>query len=67
VALASLRAGADLLLGPAAPDDVAMVLDRLERAVHDDALSAERVDASVRRVLALKHRLGLLADGRRDR
>ncbi|MBY0273956.1 hypothetical protein K2Z84_01350, partial [Candidatus Binatia bacterium] len=67
VALASLRAGADLLLGPASPDDVAMVLDRLERAVHDDALSAERVDASVRRVLALKHRLGLLADGRRDR
>lgn len=65
VALASLRAGTDLLLGPASPDDVTTILDRLERAVHDDQLSTERVDASVRRVLALKRRLGLLASWRR--
>ena len=60
VALASLLAGADLLLGPASPQDVAAILDRLERAVAAGELSRGRVDAAVRRVLALKARLGLL-------
>lgn len=60
VALASLLAGADLLLGPASPDDVRAILDRLERAVADGELDGSRVDAALRRVLALKARLGLL-------
>ena len=60
VALASILAGADLLLGPASPQDVAAILDRLERAVADGELDRGRVDASVRRVLELKARLGLL-------
>lgn len=60
LALASLRAGADLLLGPASPQDVAAIVDRLERAVADGELDAGRVDAAVRRVLVLKARLGLL-------
>lgn len=60
VALASLLAGADLLLGPASPDDVTAILDRLEHAVSRGELGRKRVDGSVRRVLALKRRLGLL-------
>ena len=60
VALASLLAGTDLLMGPASPQDVTAILDRLERAVAQRELSAARVDASVRRILALKARLGLL-------
>lgn len=60
VALSSLLAGADLLLGPASPKDVAAILDRLESAVTDGELDRGRVEASVRRVLALKAQLGLL-------
>lgn len=60
VALASLLAGTDLLMGPASPGDVEAILDRLERAVADGDLAPDRVDAAARRVLALKARLGLL-------
>jgi beta-N-acetylhexosaminidase len=63
VALASLLAGTDLLMGPASSGDVEAILDRLERAVSDGDLAPGRVDAAARRVLALKARLGLLGRG----
>ena len=47
-------------LGPASPQDVTAILDRLERAVADGELDRGRVDTSVRRLLELKARLGLL-------
>ncbi len=53
-------AGADLLLQPADP---AATIDALERAVRDGRVSEARLDRSVRKVLALKQRLGLF--GRR--
>ena len=56
---ASVRAflaGADLLLQPADP---AAAIAAMEAAVADSAISAERLDASVRRVLQAKRDLGL--------
>jgi beta-N-acetylhexosaminidase len=51
-------AGADLLLQPADP---AATLDAMERAVASGAITTERLDASVRRVLEAKRSLGLFA------
>lgn len=51
-------AGADLLLQPADP---AATIDALERAVRDGRVSEARLDRSVRKVLALKQRLGLFS------
>jgi len=51
-------AGADLLLQPA---DAPATVDALERAVREGRVSEARLDQSVRKVLALKQRLGLFA------
>ena len=59
-ALRALQAGADILL---MPPDPAGLIDALGAAVRDGTLSQTRVDASVRRVLRLKQRLGLLQPG----
>jgi beta-N-acetylhexosaminidase len=55
-AVKALIAGADLLLQPADPRPT---LDSLERAYRDGRITIERIDLSVRRVLALKQKLGL--------
>ncbi len=52
----ALIAGADLLLQPADPG---ATIDAVERAVRQGRVSEDRLDQSVRRVLALKQRLGL--------
>ena len=52
----ALLAGADLLLQPADP---AATIDAVERAVRDGRVSEARIDRSVRKILALKARLGL--------
>src|SRR5262245_17533729 len=52
----ALIAGADLLLQPADPR---ATVDGIERAVRDGRVSEGRLDQSVRKVLALKQRLGL--------
>ena len=51
-------AGADLLLQPADPG---AAIDAMARAVDRGEITRERLDSSVRRVLAIKRRLGLLA------
>ena len=51
-------AGADLLLQPADPG---AAIDAMARAVERGEITSERLDSSVRRVLAIKRRLGLLA------
>ncbi len=55
-AVKALIAGADLLLQPADPR---AALDSLEQAYRDGRITVERIDVSLRRVLALKERLGL--------
>src|SRR5437773_375149 len=50
-------AGSDLLLMPADPDSA---LNAMTAAVASGRISRERLDQSVRRLLEIKHRLGLL-------
>jgi beta-N-acetylhexosaminidase len=52
----ALEAGADVLLSP---KDVPTAVDAVVAAVESGRLTRERVDASVRRILTLKARLGL--------
>jgi beta-N-acetylhexosaminidase len=54
----ALLAGADLLLQPADP---AATIDAVEQAVRAGRVSEVRLDRSVRKILALKERLGLFA------
>jgi beta-N-acetylhexosaminidase len=55
-AVLALAAGADLLLQPAG---AATAVNAIVRAVESGRISRERLDRSVRRVLAVKQRLGL--------
>ena len=58
-AVEGVEAGDDLLLMPdSLPDSVRAVLD----AVRDGAISEQRIDESVTRILTLKDRLGLFTD-----
>jgi beta-N-acetylhexosaminidase len=54
----AIQAGADVLL-QVMPDDVPIVVDALVAAVTDGRIDEARLDASVRRVLHAKARLGL--------
>jgi beta-N-acetylhexosaminidase len=58
IAVGALLAGADVLLQPADPY---AIVDAVDAAIRDGRLSEARVDQSVRKVLALKRRFGLLA------
>src|SRR5215467_7368051 len=55
-AVRAVLAGADCLLMPPVPD---AAFEALERAVQSGRISRERLDASVRRILEAKARLGL--------
>lgn len=57
-AVRAFTAGSDLLLMPADPDSA---IAAMAAAVTSGRISAARLDASVRRVLQAKHRLGLFA------
>lgn len=54
---ASINAGVDMYM---VPFDYERFMDTLERHVHSGRVSLERVDDAVRRILAVKVRLGLL-------
>jgi beta-glucosidase-like glycosyl hydrolase/CubicO group peptidase (beta-lactamase class C family) len=62
-AVKAVKAGADLIL---LPPQTGVAIDALVRAVRDGELSAERIDASVLRILEAKERLGLHRDRRVD-
>jgi beta-glucosidase-like glycosyl hydrolase len=59
-ALAAWLAGHDWLLGAKTAQDVADIVARATRAVASGELGVDRIDRSLRRVLALKERVGLL-------
>ncbi len=63
VPVMALLAGADLLL---MPPDFRLARDAVLAAVESGELTEERVDASVRRLLELKHRRGIVADAMTD-
>ena len=54
-AVMCLKAGADIVL---MPEDLPLAFEAVVKAVEDGTLSEERIDESVRRVLALKQSLG---------
>jgi len=55
----ALEAGADLLL---LPSDFTGALEAVEKAVREGRISEERIDESLRRVLFLKEKYGLIQD-----
>lgn len=57
VVVGALMAGADIML---VPPDLPAAFDAVMTAVDDGKLELAQIDASVRRILALKQRLGLL-------
>ena len=61
----ALEAGADVLL-QMMPDDVPVLIDAVLEAVQSGRLTESRIDASVRRILNAKQRLGLHENARVD-
>jgi len=62
-AVAAVKAGADILLKPA---DTRRAVAAVVAAVERGEITPERIEASARRVLELKARLGLMSDPRVD-
>jgi beta-N-acetylhexosaminidase len=62
-AVRAVEAGADLLLQPPHPRQA---IDAVERAVKSGRLGEARIDASVRRILAAKERLGIARNAQVD-
>jgi len=60
-AVLAITAGDDLLMGPSTPQGVASIFEAIKQAVTLRALSVARIDESVRHILMLKYKLGLLA------
>lgn len=59
-AVLAIKAGCDLLMGAASPDDVAAMVQGIKQAISAGQLSVQRIDESVRRILMLKFQAGLL-------
>jgi beta-N-acetylhexosaminidase len=56
----AIQAGCDFLMGPGDPVTMGDMIDALKTAVISGRISRARIDQSVRRILALKYRFGLL-------
>ena len=56
----AVEAGCDILMGAASPQDVASMFQGIKQAYNSGAISMQRIDDSVRRILTLKYELGLL-------
>jgi len=56
----AIEAGDDLLMGASTLQDVATMIQGIKQAMASGAISAARIDDSVRRILTLKFELGLL-------
>jgi len=56
----AVMAGCDLLMGASTPQDVASMIQGIKQAYNTGAISMQRIDDSVRRLLTMKYELGLL-------
>ena len=56
----AVAAGNDLLMGAKTPEEIAAMAAGIKRAIDSQAISSSRIDDSVRRILTLKFKLGLL-------
>ncbi len=59
-AAVAVEAGSDLLMGATRPADVASMIEGIKQAIASGAISQQRIDDSVRRILMLKYQMGLL-------
>jgi beta-N-acetylhexosaminidase len=59
-AVLSIEAGADLLMGAASPDDVAAMFQSIKQAMSSGAITQQRINESVYRILMMKYAMGLL-------
>jgi beta-N-acetylhexosaminidase len=59
-AAVAVEAGSDLLMGASTPADVASMIQGIKQAIDSGAISQQRIDDSVRRILMLKYQMGLL-------
>jgi beta-N-acetylhexosaminidase len=59
-AAVAVEAGSDLLMGATTPSDVASMIEGIKQAMASGAISQQRIDDSVRRILMLKYQMGLL-------
>jgi beta-N-acetylhexosaminidase len=57
----AVEAGDDLLMGASTPRDVASMIQGIKQAMASGAISQQRIDDSVGRILMLKYEMGLLA------
>ena len=56
----AVEAGSDLLMGARNPAEVATMIEGIKQAIASGAISQQRIDDSVRRILMLKSQMGLL-------
>lgn len=59
-AVLSIEAGADLLMGASSPDDVAAMFQSIKQAMNSGAITTQRINESVHRILMMKYAMGLL-------
>jgi len=59
-AVLSIEAGSDLLMGASSPDDVAAMFQSIKQAMSSGAITQQRINESVHRILMMKYAMGLL-------
>lgn len=59
-AVLAILAGDDLLVGASTPQQMAPMIEALRAALHNGRLSPARLDQSIRRILTLKIKMGLM-------
>ncbi len=59
-AVLAIEAGDDLMMDPGSPAEVAQMVESIKQAMSSGAISQQRIDDSVRRILLLKYQMGLL-------
>ncbi|GHO45486.1 glycoside hydrolase family 3 protein [Ktedonospora formicarum] len=57
----AIAAGCDLLMGAASVSQVASMIQGIKQAIQDGTLTEQRINESVRRILLMKYRMGLLS------
>ena len=57
----AIVAGSDIVTAPSYPNLVTKVKDEIKAALQDGRLTRARIDDSVRRILTLKIKMGLIA------
>ncbi len=59
-AVLSIEAGSDLLMGASSPEDVASMFQSIKQAMSSGAITQQRINESVHRILMMKYAMGLL-------